>query len=282
MRDFIKFTIRTTPFKPEEISEAIWALDVDGVTENDDNLEVFVRPDSNENIKTIAELLNSLALQDIFHSFDIDEDFVADRNWNEEFEKKINVVEISDRLVIKPSFKEYQEKPGQLIIHIDPKMSFGTGEHQTTKLVLQLLEKYVKGNEEVLDVGSGTGILAIAAVKLGAKNAIGVDNDEWCLLNGKENTALNKVEDTVEVVLGELKDIKKEKFDLVVANINKHILLDIINDLKNKVLRPGTLILSGLLDVDETDILKVYADDKFKLVEKVQLAEWIALVFKAE
>jgi ribosomal protein L11 methyltransferase len=160
-------------------------------------------------------------------------------------------------------------------------MSFGTGEHATTKLVLQHLEKYVSGNERVLDIGSGTGVLGIASIMLGANNALCIDNDEWCLMNGVENVKANNLENKIEVRQCELKDVLEGEFDLIVANINKHILIDIVDLIQSKIKKTGTLILSGLLDIDETDIIDLYASKGFKISEKSALDEWIALVFKS-
>jgi ribosomal protein L11 methyltransferase len=159
-------------------------------------------------------------------------------------------------------------------------MSFGTGEHATTKLVIQLIDKYVKSGEKVLDVGSGTGVLAISTVLLGAQKAIGIDNDEWCLLNGSENVKANNLENKVEIRLGELKDLPETGFDLIVANINKHILVDIAKEIKVKIKKTGKIILSGLLNTDENDILKIYSDLNLELIDKAAMDEWIALVFK--
>lgn len=278
MQDYNKYTIKTVPFNADELSELIWALEIDSVVENDDSLFIYIKPGSEENVETIKAFLQTLVENSTIEAFELEEEFVVDRNWNEEYEKNVQVVKVTDKIVIKPTFKEYVANENELIIHIDPKMSFGTGEHETTKLVLTLLQKYVKGNEFVLDVGSGTAILAITAIKLGAAKAIAVDNDEWCKLNGDENIALNSLEKQVTTVLGELKDVKENNFNLVLANINKHILMDIKDNLKEKLNINGTLILSGLLDVDEKDILVKY--NEFHLIEKIQMNEWIALVFK--
>lgn len=159
-------------------------------------------------------------------------------------------------------------------------MSFGTGDHATTKLILSHLEKIVKGNEFVLDVGSGTGILGITAVKLGAAKAICIDNDEWCYLNGNENVKMNELNEKVDVRLCEIKDVEEKDFDLILANINKPILINIVDDLKIKLKKEGTLILSGLLNIDEIDIISLYESKGFVLNDKSQLEEWIALVFK--
>ncbi|MFC2135084.1 50S ribosomal protein L11 methyltransferase [Bacteroidota bacterium] len=281
MQNHKKFVISLKPFAADLVSGLLWELDIEGISESDNYLEVFALDTSDVRIEDISRILNKFVEENILESYDVEESVVESKNWNEEWEKSINIVHISDKIVIVPSFKNYTPEKNQIIITIDPKMSFGTGEHQTTKLVLSLCEKYVKPGDKVLDVGSGTGVLAIGAVKFGAGSALGIDNDEWCELNGSENIELNKVHDKVEIRLAEIDDIDETGFDLVLANINKHILLSINEKLKQKIKPGGRLILSGLLADDEEDIKKSYQPTGFKLLEKTKLDEWIALVYQA-
>lgn len=281
MRNFKEYIIHAEPFLPELLSGAFWQLDISGVVEENNYLKVFTPSDASVTTENLKEVLNSLKAQQVINDYTIDENEFEDRNWNEEWERSINVIEVSDRIVIKPSFKEYTPKEGQLILTIDPKMSFGTGEHQTTRLIIRFLEKYVKPGMRVLDAGTGTGILAIAAVKLGADSAVAFDNDEWCYDNGIENTAQNGVSDKVDIRLAETKDIPERDFDLVVANINRHILLEVGHDLKERLKSKGTLILSGLLFSDEQDIVKYYTGLGLTLIEKQQMDEWISLVMQS-
>jgi ribosomal protein L11 methyltransferase len=279
MKNYKEFIVSFVPFNAELISGAFWQLDIAGINELDNSLLLFAVEESAVTKADVEAVLQGFKDENMVESFSVQEEVVENRNWNEEWEKKVRVIEVTDRIVIKPSFKEYTPKEDQIIIKIDPKMSFGTGEHQTTKLVLQYLEKYVRKDDFVLDVGCGTGVLAIGSVMLGAKQAIGIDNDEWCLLNGNENVALNNIEDRVNIRLCETKDVAEKDFDLILANINKHILLDIKNDLYDKMKASGRIILSGLLTTDEEDIVESYTGTGLKLIEKKALDEWIALVF---
>ena len=151
------------------------------------------------------------------------------------------------KIIIKPSFKDYIAKEGEIVITIDPKMSFGTGEHQTTKLVLQMLEKYVKPEMKILDVGAGTGILSIAAIKLGAASAVAIDTDEVCYENCKENCELNGVADHIKILTSGINDVRENDFDLILANIQNNVLLEISNEIKKRLIKNKTVILSGLL-----------------------------------
>jgi len=282
MKNYKKFVISFKPFAVELVSGMLWELDINGIVEQENFLEVFSVDSKEVTEDKIGAILKSMVYENILESFEISEYSVENKNWNEDWEKKVNIVHVTDKIVIAPSFKEYTPKAGQIVIIIDPKMSFGTGEHQTTKLVLELTEKYIQPGDKVLDVGSGTGILAIGSVKMGAGYAIGIDNDEWCLLNGRENVEINKVSDKVKIVLSEIKELGENNFDLILANINKHILLDIKHEIKDKIKPGGRLILSGLLIEDEEDINKSYRPIGFKLIKKITLDEWIALVYHSE
>ena len=277
MKLYKEFIVTVEPFIPEILSGVLWELDITGINEEVNCLKLFASEESSISIKEISEQLNKLVKEKMIFNFQVEENLLEDKNWNEEWEKSVNVIEVSDKLVIKPTFRDYNAKPGQIIITIDPKMSFGTGEHQTTKLVLLFLEKYIKNGIKVLDVGSGTGVLAIAAIKLGAKSAVAVDNDEWCSLNGKENCRLNLVDEKVDIRLGEIKNIGEKDFDLITANIQKNILLEIAEEIKAKLKPRGMVILSGLLFPDEEDIIKKYSALGFEIIEKKFLGEWIAI-----
>lgn len=280
MKHYKEFTITSDPFIPEIISGILWELEISGINEEVNCLKVFCDEGSNIKIENISNLLNKLINEKMLRTFNVEENILEEKNWNQEWESSVNVIEISDRIVIKPTFRDYKSKADQIVISIDPKMSFGTGEHQTTKLVVLFLEKYIKPGMKILDVGSGTGILAIAGIKLGAEKAIAVDNDEWCYDNGKENCQLNNVTDKVDVRLGEINSIKENDFGLIAANIQKNILIDIAGELKMRLKDKGILILSGLLVSDEADIKNIYEKFDFKIIEKNQIGEWIALVLK--
>ena len=279
MKTHKQFDISTIPFDPDVLSGLLWQLDIEGITENENSLSVYADEKSEVTVDQISNLLNSLKDQNLIEVFSIDETSVEEKNWNEEWEKTIDVIEVNDKIVIKPSFRDYLPKQEQLVITIDPKMSFGTGEHETTKLVLNLLDKYLDSGMQVLDVGSGTGVLSIAASLLGAGHVVGIDNDEWCLENGLENVELNNVNGNVEIKLAEIYDVKEKPFDLILANINKHILIDIADKIYQLTKDSGKVILSGLLVGDKTDIVELYSSKGFSLVEEKILGEWIALVF---
>lgn len=279
MNNYKEYKITTHPFNSEILSSVLWELELLGINEFEDHLKVFTLEDSSITAEDIIILLDRLKKEKLITSFDMEENILPNKNWNEEWEKKINIVEVSDKIVIKPSFKDFNESENQIIITIDPKMSFGTGEHATTKIVLQLLEKHFLTNSKVLDVGSGTAVLSIAASKLGAKEVIAIDNDEWCFLNGIENVEKNNVSN-ITVLHSTIEKIKEDGFDLILANINKNVLLNIRKDISSKCKKSGLVILSGILATDEDEIKRQFTQIGLTAFDKKQIDEWIGLVFK--
>lgn len=278
-KNFNVFRITTAPFRPELVSGVLWELELDGITEEENFMLVYSSEEKKVTKEKIELILNGLIEEEIIQNYSIEQETLENKNWNEIWEKGREVFHVSDTIVIRPTFKEYTPKPGELVLAIDPKMSFGTGEHQTTQLVLQSLEKYVKPEMKVLDVGSGTGILAIAAIKFGAASAVAIDNDEWCYDNCKENVELNDVKDKMETLTCNITDISEKDFDLILANIQKNILLELAGEIKKKIRQNGILILSGLLKKDEEQIIKSYSGLGFTFLEKTVKDEWISLVF---
>ncbi len=281
MENFKKFIIKSEPFNTELLSGILWELDILGIEEEDDFISVYCKQESQLTKEKVASTLSKLKKENLLEAFQIAEEEVENKNWNEEWEKKQEIIKIPPRIVIRPSFKEYSPADDETVIIINPKMSFGTGRHETTRLMLELLQKYTRPDDEVLDVGSGTGILGIAAAKMGAGRVLAIDNDEWCYINGVENAKINGVSEKVVIQHSEIASVSNQKFDLVLANINKNILLSIQKELARTVKdNTGRLILSGILNSDEKELIATFENLSFNLLETKRLNEWSALVFE--
>lgn len=198
-------------------------------------------------------------------------------DWNAEWEKTIQPIRVGRHIVIAPSWHPHSPDPGDLVITIDPKMSFGTGYHESTRLILCLLENSVKTGDRVLDIGTGTGVLAIAALKLGAASAVGVDIDEWSEMNARENATVNGVADRFTILRGTPADVPPGQFDLVVANIQRSILVPIMPEMIKRMQPASRLLLSGLLIGDEEEITHSAASAGARIVSRESENEWIAL-----
>lgn len=259
---------------PDETAGLFWELDISGVEITPDGFRVF-----SENSDDYSGQLKNILVQNGYEVTSVTLENIENKNWNKEWESTIQVIRVSNKIVIKPTFREYSPQPDELVLTIDPKMSFGTGEHQTTKLVLLALEKYIRPGMKMLDAGSGTGILAIAGVKLGAEEALAFDNDEWCYENSVENVHLNGVEGKVTIRICDISGVHESEFDLITANIQKNILLSIAPNLAEKLKTGGILILSGLYHEDEEEIIREYAAQGLQHSETTGMDEWISIVF---
>jgi len=277
MQQYKELLLETSPFPVDLLTGHLWESEIFGIVEEQSSLKIFV--DVNFDQQIILDLLARLQKEQLIETYHLTPSTLENKNWNEEWEKTLNIIHVTPRIVIRPSTKEYVAAEGEIVLTIDPKMSFGTGEHQTTKLMIMAIEKYVNSGK-VADIGTGTGVLAIAAIKLGAERAVAIDNDEWCFENGVENIGLNDVSDKVTIMTGIVDDIPEAEFDTVLANIQKNVLLEIAESLIAKVKYGGLLVLSGILLEDEDDILKKYTSLGMSRVETYILDEWKAVVLR--
>jgi ribosomal protein L11 methyltransferase len=202
---------------------------------------------------------------------------IQEQNWNEEWEKTIRPIHVSERTVITPSWHPYEAAPGEQVLTIDPKMSFGTGYHESTRLILRLLEQNIRRGDSVLDMGTGTGVLAIAAVKLGAAQATGVDVDEWSYDNACENARLNHVEDRITILHGDITATPAGPFTLILANIQRTVLLDMLPVLVRRLRAGGRLLLAGLLREDREIMMEHLRSEGMTLSGELSENEWIAI-----
>ena len=281
MKKFFVYKIYCQPFNAELISGIMWDFDITGLMEDDNHITVFTSGSSKDSEDQFNKALKKIQKDNLISSFKIEKEILEDQNWNRLWEKSREVIRVSDRIIIKPTFKDYSAKANEILLTIDPKMSFGTGEHQTTKLMLRALEKVVRPEMKVLDAGSGTGILSIASVKLGAGKVVAVDFDEICLENCRENCVFNEVDSSVEILTGEIDDVKEKDFDLIIANIQKNVLLEIAEKIRQRLNENGMVILSGLLTSDKIVIEEKYYSLGFKTIQVEQMDEWIAVVLMA-
>jgi len=280
-KQYINYKIFTQPFNPELITGVLWQFNLLGLIQEEDSVIIYLNENTPISESIIKNGLEKLRKENLIESFSIEKGILEDKNWNELWEKSRQVIHVTERLAVKPSFKNYTAKGGEIVLTIDPKMSFGTGEHQTTKLVLQMMEKLVKPGVKVLDVGSGTGILSIAAIKLGAASAVAIDTDEVCYKNCKENCELNGVTGYIKILTSGINDVQESDFDLIVANIQKDVLLEISNEIKKRLSKDKIVILSGLLEQNFDEIVNHYSQTGFNLIDKKAMNEWIALAFQS-
>ncbi len=209
-------------------------------------------------------------------------EFIEDQDWSENWKAHFKPFAIVPGLVITPTWEQYKAREGEQVIVMDPGMAFGTGHHETTRLCLELLqesESIISGCT-VLDVGTGTGILAMASLLFGADRVVSVDNDLEAIRVARENSRLNNLSGRMEVSAAEIKNIETP-FACVVANIVHDVLLELADDLARLTEEGGTLVLSGLLEGDQSDnLVHCFEQRTFHLKQKRTAGQWCSLLFE--
>ncbi|TCZ77022.1 50S ribosomal protein L11 methyltransferase [Paenibacillus albiflavus] len=214
---------------------------------------------------------------------------VDEDDWATAWKQYFKPIRVSDRLTIKPTWEEYNPSENEIIIELDPGMAFGTGTHSTTSLCLQMLEKHMQGGEDVIDVGTGSGVLAIAAAKLGARQVLAVDLDPVAIQSANENTVQNRLEAHINVKLSDLLGVLKESetggelnvqipVKIVVANILAEIILLFVQDVYDVLQSGGIYIASGIITAKEELVEQALLDVNFEIVEKSYDGDWVAFV----
>lgn len=274
----IEIAIAATEELRDQLVALLGQLGVEGFWEDDDLLKCYV-PEQRWSLALQEEFRATVAMivRSSEHAVpDMRVRALPDRNWNEEWEKTIQPLHVTPRIVITPSWHDYQSSAGEIVLTIDPKMSFGTGYHESTRLMLRLMETFLHQGCTVLDVGTGTGVLAIAALRLGAASAIAVDIDEWSYANATENAHRNGVNDRLTILHGDITAAPAIPRDLVLANIQRSVLIPILPAMCSRLKTKGTLLLSGLLTVDREPMIGALHDAGLVLREEAQEHEWIA------
>jgi ribosomal protein L11 methyltransferase len=228
--------------------------------------------------QSLESLLRNFGNEFKGHQFPWKSRIIGEHNWNEAWEKSIGIVEATNRIIIKPSWRKLRKKDkGKIVLHIDPKMAFGTGHHETTRLSMTLLEEYMHTGDKVLDFGCGTGILAISAAKLGAHSALAIDNDPAAVENATESISRNRVGRRVTARLGDGTKLPKQSYDLVIANIDLLTITATLKQLVKRLKSRGTMILSGLLVTDLTSFMNLISHQGVVPLEMVNENEWVAI-----
>lgn len=202
---------------------------------------------------------------------------VDEKDWANEWKKYYKPTKVGERFVIKPLWEDYEAKDDEIILHMDPGMAFGTGTHETTRMCLEAIEDYMKKDTRVFDIGTGSGILAIGASKLGAKEVVGVDLDIVAVDSARENVGYNELQN-VEILHGNLMDVVTGTADIIVANIIAEIILVLIDDVKKMINKDGVFISSGIIREKEEMVTKALMEKGFSVKEVRREGEWVCIV----
>jgi ribosomal protein L11 methyltransferase len=202
---------------------------------------------------------------------------VFEQDWATAWKKYYKTIKLGNKIVIKPTWEEYTPDKDEIVIELDPGMAFGTGTHETTMMCINALEKYVKPGDKVLDIGTGSGILSIAASKLGASIVTGVDLDEVAVSAARENISFNGLTN-IDIIHGNLIDVVKDQSNIVVANIIADIVIYLAGVIKPLINANGLFITSGIINDRKSDVLEALKLYNFEILEVKELGEWVAII----
>lgn len=276
--DYIRLTISLEDKYHEFLIAELFDMEFEGFEEEDAVLIASIpatRFDDSkrEEIERILVSFEDAAI--------LNEEVIAPQNWNRTWEESIKPQKIG-KFYVRPTWApELDEGEDEIELLIDPKMAFGTGYHSTTRLILEWLPEIIEEGDKVLDAGTGTGILSIGALKLGAASAFGFDIDEWSKDNAEENMVLNGVSE-FEVKLGSTEVIPEGmQYDVILANINRNALITLIPELLTFLKADGKLLLSGLLEEDEAVMKAQESLQALDHLDTRQQNEWIAMLYQS-
>ena len=274
MTNYLEFNFKIEPLYPwnEILMAELINIGFDSFTEETDGILGYIPKDlfQEENLKNLWLMSH----KEVRISYTYQE--MPNINWNEEWEKNVSPINVEEKVLIRAEFHEPQNTDYEIIIQ--PKMSFGTGHHATTYLMIQQMLEMDFSDKKVLDMGCGTSILAIFAKLKGAGKTTAIDIDEWSVENSKENALRNQVD--LEIQLGTAENLGKENFDIILANINRNILISDIPTYVSVLNNGGNLLLSGLCFFDIEDILEVCTAQNLTLKNKIQREEWVSLLLE--
>ncbi|HVG14085.1 MAG TPA: 50S ribosomal protein L11 methyltransferase [Chitinophagaceae bacterium] len=262
----IQFSIIASPAEQEVLIAQLSEVGAEGFEEYTDRLLAYFIEGS-FSIEIVNELVRSYSYQ---------QEVLAEKNWNAVWEENFTPVIVDNFCGIRAHFHE-PVKGVDLEIVITPKMSFGTGHHATTYMMIEQMKGMQFQDREVFDFGTGTGILAILAKKLGAAKVTAIDVDEWSISNAAENFERNGISG---INLYESSSLPQSMFEVVLANINKNVLIQFAQGLGGIIKPDGYLLISGILESDEDEICSSYSNEGLKLIKRLQSGNWLSLLFK--
>lgn len=239
-------------------------------------IHIYLEPDVNP-AEALAFLSERFTAEGIKH--EIDTSATQDEDWRNNWKKFFNPTPVGERILIRPTWRDDYDAKDRVVLNIDPGLAFGTGSHETTKLCLETIEKYLKQGDTVLDVGCGSGILAIASLLLGAENAVGVDIDEVAVKTARENAKLNDVNDKFTAVVGDLTEKISGKYNLIVANIVADAIICLSKGVREFMNSDTVYIMSGIIDARGDEVYEAVSED-FDVIERIEDNGWVCLVAK--
>jgi ribosomal protein L11 methyltransferase len=274
MSNYIEYFFKIHPLQPASdiLIAELGDAGFESFVENEDGISAYIQ--QNDWSETILDDIQILKSEEFTITYT--KNFIEQVNWNEEWEKNFNPIIVDDVCSVRATF---HEKPNtQYDIVIEPKMSFGTGHHETTHMMIQHILKNDMAGKTVLDMGCGTAVLAILAEMKGAQKLDAIDIDNWCYLNSIENAERNNC-NNITVLEGDVSLLEGRNYDVIIANINRNILLNDIHQYAKCLNKNGVLFLSGFYKDDISAIEDECVKHHLKLTETLERNHWVALKF---
>lgn len=239
-------------------------------------VHVYISPEENpmEAVSFLRERYESEGINN-----EISTSGCAEVDWMNNWKKYFKPIKVGERLLIRPTWENEYEAEGRAVLHLEPGLAFGTGTHETTRLCMELMEKYITEGADVLDMGCGSGILSVAALLLGASSAVGVDIDPLAVKTAVSNAEINGVGNKFTGICGDLTDKVKGRFNLVLANIVADVVILLSKDAPKFMYEDTVYIMSGIIDTREEDVLAAVSDT-FKIIERREEKGWVAMAVR--
>ncbi|MGE5329502.1 MAG: 50S ribosomal protein L11 methyltransferase [Deltaproteobacteria bacterium] len=213
----------------------------------------------------------------VIGEYSVETKYVDEENWQNEWKKYYKPIKIGKSILVKPSWEDIEIKDREIVVELDPGMAFGTGTHESTRMCMELIEKYIRYGNKLLDIGCGSGILSILGAKLGCSKIFSIDIDPLSIKTSLENFKINKVENIAFAQKAVIEEINVEKYDVVVANIVANVIIDIAPKVVEFLNEGGIFIASGIIKDRKEEVEKAILDNGFKILEISNMGEWVAI-----
>lgn len=275
IEDFSDLEKEIEAFGPVEIiDEALLAQDRETAL-----VHMYIEPDENpeEAVLFLKERLNAQQI-----AFTLEQKHIKEEDWANNWKQYFKPLEVGKYMVIKPTWENYDNTGNRIVLEIDPSMSFGSGQHETTRLCMELLETYVTEDTNMLDVGTGSGILSVEALLLGAKRVMAVDIDPLSVRVAGENAVLNGVQARFTAQQADLSQGIEGTYNLVTANIVADVIIRLLEDIHRVITPDGILVASGIIDIREQDVTAALETAGFQLLETRYDRGWVAIAARKE